>query len=1464
MNPTKKVAEWRSSGEPSNVPQGRKGRRCWPRALVVLAATAVGLTFAALHDAAAFRAAAFSLAGADASLLQEVAPAPGSAAGVLALELRGATVSVGGALLLGISVEVCGCTVGVAGAAALPLSFGSGAACVRIGSGVTAVDIDASLDPRAPAVHSLAALWLSSPATSPPQPILTCTAAIRLMPGLLEPTLEFKVSLPSLPPLPAGVLQGAPSVPKDPTPAGRRLEDGPNSSVNGPFSTVMTGSASLAGALDSAALGLSSARILFRGATLVAALPATGVFAAVHLSDVNFTSDADRGVSGTESITFTAGVSLSPLLSAAGQAGGAQTLASAALRGVLPEQLRPLLDSLLSENAISMPTRPVDIVLLGASLPPAALAGTGSALLVTAAEIAWATHEAPAGAASSSAACSPIIAFVRAALFADSTAENFPADRFACTGGLLTTLSLSVSSPVSSNVPSPATTATSSRRRRAQALASSASAVNIAVLTPDISIDVGSMTASAAMVLFVSSTNFFSASLANALLPYVGTFSTATSVEMHVPAAWQHGVPANASAASAGDESVAFVGGGARGTTLWSKSDCGLASVTLQRAASPFPSVVFNLSIAGSASLSGLYNCADYLARSYMVGSHSGTPISARDVAIKDASDPSQPRGSVRIVAPLMGSLSLPMAVASLRWMVGSHSGNSVLTSLPPGDAQGGGRDVLPRAAMVAHGTDVFSRTLMFTMLNASVGSGSRPASLAPARAWALSARTLPDTLALKSFIAAGCAVAPPGTPLCTGFDALWHGDYLGVDGILLAGDCGTDSSGAPIFSGPLCLTISWGSDPFGLAAGAWRGGVPFSSSLDPLAAPNVSNSGAWPIRGTAYDSPGPCKVNDVQCSGLEITSLLTYAREGNAAYSGVRITAAVLLAWLRKYITQSSDTPVLPQLGPVPRVNATACYGAALGGVDISADKRCLFEAAQPWLVIGLKQLAAAQDFSARDGDGPAANALLHIAPTVLSAATSGWVDAAAEPLFSLMSDPALGDTAVSALQFAFLYPPVYLAYALSGEGAYASGLFSAAWAYARNSLHVTDIDVEVALTLANTTLGSAGFLSGIALRSDLSAATYFETFSHNSSGEGGWPALRSVLCAARATKSGGSGLPASMPAFFACGSLGASRVDTCGTFGASTPFVANLGAVIDAADAVVSRGFVAVFPRWANDSIDFSRPVSDFGFTVARTFGPPMLSDCSAELSPPLTMQLPGCAASSSFSQWSPSVPGGPVTATSTAPLDVTTIAALSCAATIVLCALTTLVLVRVHVVHVQCRGCCKAAKSARADEYAAAAATVSNQRAPNAAREGETGVIDVRSGTAVLQNQSEGMPAPVPSSVSASPAAEGLARAAVGAAVISATAAASEVVALAAQLPSAAGSSTPADVAMPAAATTVTAPTLAGSGAASRSAPNIYEWHAAAVSGVAEPRGGSGDATAGTSAPSSAAAPSVGGYP
>jgi hypothetical protein len=347
-----------------------------------------------------------------------------------------------------------------------------------------------------------------------------------------------------------------------------------------------------------------------------------------------------------------------------------------------------------------------------------------------------------------------------------------------------------------------------------------------------------------------------------------------------------------------------------------------------------------------------------------------------------------------------------------------------------------------------------------------------------------------------------------------------------------------------------------------------------------------------------------------------------------------VQVTAATLLAWVRRHTTAVSWSPLWPGSSFTPPVVSSECYVAALGGVDISASSACFFEAARPLAMAGLFALADATQTCGAESVSSFVTCTL---PAVWSAATVEWVSDALQLLSHVVVDKPSGSSASSstinvaaAAVSAVFKAPAYFASSLSLSGALDdSNLF--VLQNILDQLQVSTLGFELtSVTLGTSVIGSASFNTYTSSVSDLDWATWSEGFSSQSSNAGSaWTALRRVACAALTTKScadrlvkrGGSdtaGIPSptssSSSSGVACGSVAAQMpplravgqifVQSSGYATASTPVSLDLGAMIDSADAIVSRALLAVFPSWAVGRPDLSRPLTDFVYFTVVAF--------------------------------------------------------------------------------------------------------------------------------------------------------------------------------------------------------------------------------------------------------------------
>ena len=298
------------------------------------------------------------------------------------------------------------------------------------------------------------------------------------------------------------------------------------------------------------------------------------------------------------------------------------------------------------------------------------------------------------------------------------------------------------------------------------------------------------------------------------------------------------------------------------------------------------------------------------------------------------------------------------------------------------------------------------------------------------------------------------------------------------------------------------------------------------------------STSDVIPLRATLYDgpktwltnNPANCKADDSPCSGLEVTSFVSYSVQSGAHYSAVQVTAATLLAWVRRHTSAVSFSPLWPGSSVLPPVVGSECYVAALGGVDISANSACFFQAVRPLATAGLRVLADATETCGVTSVSSFVSCTL---PAVWSAATYTWVNGAMGLLNGVAVDKPSGsfssssgaeakaEEAVSAV----LKAPAYFALGLS----FSSLLTDSTYEWLQGIVDRLQVD-QIGATLTSMTLGSSpigGASFHLRSWSDLDGADGSESFSTQSGNAGSaWTALQRVACAALTTKSCADGL--------------------------------------------------------------------------------------------------------------------------------------------------------------------------------------------------------------------------------------------------------------------------------------------------------------------------------------------------
>jgi hypothetical protein len=1118
--------------------------------------------------------------------------------------------------------DVCACAFTVGSAPPVAVAV-AGGGCARITASAPRIASARAVITGATA----SALATAAVGRDPVAVALSCTVRVRLIPGVWEPAVAVARAVD------VGGAAGAGTSPAAVAPAGDPSAVPPLVTLPTPaspsFSAAFAWDAPIGPALASAAgaagVALTSASVRLTGVAAVATSPGVGTLAAVRLHPTDWAWDASSGVpleAAPGGVAVTAGAAPDRALAAAGAAGGVDAVLGTTLAGILPAPLAQLVADVAGGAPVS--SDPLDVVVLAAAAAETAVPADGdpapgaraapleaaAAAVVDAAAAAATPNDDPSP---PSAPCSGALALLHAVLSSAGAGGGGGTAAPCAAAGPVLTAQVVVEGSVGGGAGGAA------RRRRLaprRSLSPAAAALlRVTLATPDLTADVGSMSAAlSAEVTATAPTTFLSAAAARLLSSCIGTYALASRVETHIAPVWRRGVT---------DRLGAVVGVAApRPSTLWSTTECGAARLTVGPVLGGAPD---SFTLRGTAHLSGLWRCFDAVAREYMVGRWAGTPLAGREVAIKPDAAPDEPKGAVRVVFPLVGTMSLPLGIASRRWMKApwAAAGGGGDLALP---AAAGG-DVLPPAALAAHGARVFPDPLVLTDLNCSAprcagvdGSGGRVA-----RAWAVSSHPAADISALTPFLSAGCATDAPGSPLCAGFEKAWRrAGYLGVDGLLLSGAC----AGGVFLPTTTCLALEFSADEFGVSAlGMARGGG--ASTYDPwrdAAVPAARPAGSVLLQQTTAGGPVP----RARWTGIELATLFRWAGEGGAGWSGVRVTAATLFAWARAYIAEDADPPVWAGagLGPVPRVDGRACYSPSVGGFSIRASRDCFLAAVRPWAAQGLATLGTATAAGFR-GAATVRNILTFAGETlpgkVLVNPVVGALMLLQKHLFSQWTTAAtdgaptaLASPAASAVRFFALLPsPIVTAVALipSTIARYGGG---ALWHLLSDDLSVAGFDADGTAVLAGAPLGAASARGGIGSWGQLDAFVFSETFTSVNNGSA-WRAVARLLCAAAGDAAAGVP-PSPRPLDLtiagtarALGTAGCGNGTGGGSSGgcgepdgllqvAAAPFTVDAGGVVDAADALVSAAAGAVWPPWTADG-GFARPVSDFAWLVATS---------------------------------------------------------------------------------------------------------------------------------------------------------------------------------------------------------------------------------------------------------------------
>jgi len=737
--------------------------------------------------------------------------------------------------------------------------------------------------------------------------------------------------------------------------------------------------------------------------------------------------------------------------------------------------------------------------------------------------------------------------------------------------------------------------------------------LGVTLVTPDIIADANNMSAILQAQISLTSTNnasFVSMGLARLLNKHIGIWSSLSRVETHISTVWRKAVT-DLSGNILRIETP-------RTSTLWSSLECGAASIAIE----PIIGNPGSFTLRGYAHLSQLWSCFNYVSNEYMIGIYANKPLAQRQIAIKPDTAIDQPKGAVRVVFPLLGTISLPMGIASRRWLKGR-----MITSPAPGEADieipnfQSNPDVLPPSALVPHNARVFNNVLVLTDLNCTNSyndmletgkctGGVDGSAGKVARAWAISSHPAANVLDITQYVDLGCATNPSQSPLCNNFENLWRKyGYLGVDGLLLSGEC---SYG--IFDPTrLCLDISFTSDQYGIAVfGLYGYDKQQTIQIDPW---NGTDGAIMTkqLTGSVLLRQSNGKPNKLYSafSGIDSSWLLTWAYQGgiSSGWSGVKITAVNMYTWVRQYISSTTDDNVYSDvLGPVPRVNGKACYSPSVGGFDIRYNRDCFFQAILPWTKIVISNDATYVKEKMCSSS---------LTETLQCLGSKAIVTAVVGPIYGAydfirnkvdvfyytnkhpFGTNSIGGTASDVLTVITALPKTiaYAAVALPILFTSNAYLGDAIYHILRNDLGIRKFNFRTDVSLLQESLGTLTFSSSIENYKLFDAFEAVQTFTTVNNGSA-WTALHRILCAMHGDN---TMLPADRPFdFTVTGNAGVS-----GNFGVelmdipiqnvSTDYTINLHSIIYSLDSLVSRAGLGAFPGWSTD-IGFTKPFTDF----------------------------------------------------------------------------------------------------------------------------------------------------------------------------------------------------------------------------------------------------------------------------
>jgi hypothetical protein len=308
---------------------------------------------------------------------------------------------------------------------------------------------------------------------------------------------------------------------------------------------------------------------------------------------------------------------------------------------------------------------------------------------------------------------------------------------------------------------------------------SPAPSVNVIFSAPGATFDASVPRAAIDVTVSLVNASFLAQGLYKTLSPYVGEYSAPISVSTAVDVAWRTATPSSSSPGS-------WVVDPPRATDTLTLTSCGrgLAKIVWADVAASV------LTASALFELPNAVGCINAFLKEYRLGPFAGVPAE-RGALIRDFADTVRPRGSVRLTLPSIGAFSLPLAISTRVWLAGALSSSPTTASVV--------------FSSQLHNASVFPGVFALTDAGSPL-----------ARAYGISSHSGEVVTAVNAGVDSGCAARnSPGFPVdCAAWEALWRSSgYLGVDGLLLSGDC-PDGDASTAHA---CVAVQWASDKFGL-----------------------------------------------------------------------------------------------------------------------------------------------------------------------------------------------------------------------------------------------------------------------------------------------------------------------------------------------------------------------------------------------------------------------------------------------------------------------------------------------------------------------------------------------------------------------------------------------------------------------------------------------------------------------